>query len=122
MGLIMPIPRLLHSHTVIDNPQETMLFIFFAWLFLAIIMSVLAYAFPFKDGQGNFRPLLSVLVAVVFFPAYIVYVAIQNPLMDYGNQNYLFTFLVLFIFWPLYFALAPGEFWYDYQTAKVSEV
>ena len=122
MGLIMPIPRLLHSHTVIDNPQETMLFIFFAWLFLAIVMSVLAYAFPFKDGEGNFRPLLSVLVAVVFFPAYIVYVAIQNPLMDYGNKNYLFTFLVLFIFWPMYFALAPREFWDNYQTAKVSGV
>lgn len=118
----MPLPRLLHSHTVIDEPQDTVLFIFFTWLFLAIVMSVLAYAFPFKDGEGKFRPLLSVLIAVVFFPAYVIYLAIQNPLMDYENENYLFTFLVLLIFWPLYFALAPKKYWDEYQTAKVSGV
>lgn len=115
------IGRILHSHTIIDNTQENMLFIFFGWLFVAIIFAVLAYAYPLRSRSDptKFRISVSVTLAVIFPPAFIVWLAWENPMRNISGEPAMFLTVVTL---PIYFCVAPMDYWDAYEPKKISNI
>lgn len=110
--------RSLHSHTIIDSSQETMLFIFFGWLFVALIFTVLAYAYPIRSREDPtvYRTTLTVTLAACFFPAYLIWLAYDNPVRDQAGNPSVFLTVVTF---PIYFCVAPPDYWDTYQPKRI---
>jgi CDP-diglyceride synthetase len=115
------IGRNLHSHTIIDSPQETMLFIFFGWLFVAMVFAVLAYAYPIRSRSDPtaYRITLSVTLAVFFPPAFLVWLAWENPVRNISGEPALFLTVVSL---PIYFCVAPTDYWDTYQPKKLNNI
>lgn len=113
--------RNLHTHTSIDGAQETILFVFFGWLFVAIVSAVLAYAYPIRsrDNPTVYRTTLSVTLAVLFPPAFIMWLAIENPVRNISGDPAVFLTVVTL---PIYFCVAPTEYWDAYQLKKLDNI
>ena len=79
---------------------------------MILVMSVLAYKFPIRDGDEHGMRGLSIVMALFLFPLYLVWVAVQNPVKtESGKPNYLPTVLVSLLFWPVLFCIMPSDGW-----------
>ena len=107
--------RLLHTHSDVDDSMDIISIVLFGYLFLAIIFSVLAYSYPIRSREDpeKFRTSLSMILAVVFFPAYLIILAYENPVRINSGKTSLFISIVTL---PIYFFVAPTDYWQTYQT------
>jgi hypothetical protein len=80
----------------------------YALLITLAVCGVLAYAYPIRSDSGEPQRVASVLLAICFFPEYVLILVAQNPLRESGGRpNWAVTIVVVIVFWPAYFCLMP---------------
>ena len=103
-----------------ENQEEYQIDNIYSLLILLVVAIALPLLFPFKV-RGYDNKYVSLLVSVLFFPAYLVIITIQNPIVDrQGNSRPFLTFLLLVLFWPgiFFFIQDKGKFDTDYTTSS----
>jgi prepilin signal peptidase PulO-like enzyme (type II secretory pathway) len=91
---------------------------------MALVAALLALFFPLRDtNTGRDMKCVSVIVALFFFPLYVVGVAAQNQIRTDGRANVGLTVVVALCFWPLLFCMMPNDGWSTRLEAyKVNQV
>jgi lipopolysaccharide export LptBFGC system permease protein LptF len=93
----------------VDDTTEIVQYVVIGVLLLAFI--ALAWTYPLRNSNNQNMNWVSVMISILFFPAYIVMVSLQNPMVVSGQPNVAVTILVAIVFWPLVFFLIPKDGW-----------
>ncbi len=107
--------RLLHTHSDVDDSMDIISIVLFGYLFLVMIFAVFAYSYPIRSREDpeKFRTSFSLLLAVGFFPAFLLLIAYENPVTDRNGNTSLFISIMTL---PIYFCVAPTHYWQTYQS------
>lgn len=90
-----------------------------AGLFILLIVWF-AWRYPIRNKSGVGQKALSVFLAILFFPAYALIFAFQNPLQTNGVDQPILTLVVVLVFWPTIFFIPVLNGTAD-GTAKVRD-